>query len=332
MSTVDNSSDSSFDNPEIYLPRPVRFWIMLFFNIPSTISSLILVPYIIINRTQRRALHTHTILAILMIALPIELLDMNFYLVFYRYGSIEPKTPFICLMWWLTDDGFCTGGLMLIAWLAIERHILILHDGLVANRRGRILFHYLPLLGLVTYILLFYFIVIFLLPCENTYLYTLPVCGASPCYQSYTMLAMWEFIVHNGVPIILEAIVSTALLIRVHRQRQRLNRSNQWGKQRRMIIQLFLISTINVSINFPYYLLILVRLYGLPTEGGAIAELYFAFLGDFIIFLFPVISLYQFPDLHKKIKNKILRILPRQIHRRNTVVPATRAISSKRPT
>ncbi len=328
MSTMDNSansSDTSFVNPEISLPRSVRFWLILLFNIPSTICSLVLIAYIIINRTQRYALHTHTILVILIFGLPIQLLDFNFHLVFLQHGSIEPQKPFICLLWWLTDNGFCIGGLILISWLAIERHILIFHDRWVSNSRGRFLFHYLPLIILVTYILLFYFIVIFFLPCENTYLYTEPLCGDSPCYQSYSILALWEFIFNTGAPILLEGIVSTALVIRVQWQKQRLHQSAQWRKQRRMIIQLLLISGVNISLNFPYYLLTLAHLYGLPAEDGGQAELYFSFFGYFIIFLFPFVSLCQFPELHKKIKNKIFGTAPRQPYRTATAVRTNRA-------
>jgi hypothetical protein len=321
MSTTDNSSDSSFFDPEIYLPRSVRFWIMLLLNIPSTICSLILIPYIIINPTQRRALHTHTILAIMIVEVPIQLLDINFYLVFYRTGSIQPATPIMCLIWWFIDIGLLTGGCMLICWLSIERHILIFHGTWVANRRGRILFHYLPLIGLSTYILLFYIIAIFILPCENTYIYTLQACGSPPCYQTYYILAMWEFVVHNGVSIILEGICSTALLIRVQLQKRRLHQSNQWSKQRRMIIQLSLVSSINICVVFPFYVLIVASIFGLSTPDAAVAQLYFSFFANLNAFLFPVISFYQFPDLHQKIKNKILAILPRQMRRTTPVVP-----------
>jgi hypothetical protein len=325
MSTTDNSansSDNSFASLEISLPRSIRFWLLLLFNIPSTICILSLIAHIIINRTQRYALYAHTILIILILNLPIQLLDINFYLVFFQYGSLQPSKPIACLLWWLADYGFYAGGLMLMAWLSIERHILIFHDGWVSTRRRRFLFHYLPLIILVTYILLFYFIVIFFLPCENIYLYTVPVCGASPCYQSYDILAMWDFIVNTSTPILLEAIVSTALVIRVQWQIQRLHQSTQWRKQRRMIIQLFLVSGANISLNLPYYMLTIAHRCGLPEEYGAQAVLYFFFLGYYVIFLFPFASLCQFPDLRKQIKNKLFCIKPRRPHQRAMVAPA----------
>lgn len=213
-----------------------------------------------------------------------------------------------------------------MAWLAIERHLLIFHDRWFSNQRQRFLFHYLPLIIFVAYILLFYIIVIFFLPCENTYVYTVPVCGASPCYQSYGILGMWEFIVNTSVPIILEGIVSVALVVRVQWQKRRLRQSSQWRKHRRMIIQLFLISGLNFSLNLPISLIPIAHLCGLPPEYGVQAELYFYFLAYFVIFLFPFVSLCQFPDLRKKMKRNIFGVLPRQPNYTASVAPTVRAI------
>jgi hypothetical protein len=192
-----DGSDSFFVNLEVSIPRPIRFWIMLLFNIPSVICSFCLIIHLIMDRIQRYALRNHTILLILFFSLPIQLMDINFYLVFFYYDSVQPSKPIVCLLWWFIDYGCYVGCIMLMAWLPIERHILIFHDRWVSNQRGRLLFHYLPLLIIVTYIFVFYTVVIFFLLCENSYVYTLPMCGVAPCYQSYGILGMWEFIVNT---------------------------------------------------------------------------------------------------------------------------------------
>ncbi|CAF1117346.1 unnamed protein product [Adineta steineri] len=276
-----NSSDyddESFNIPEVSIPRPVRFWLMLLFDSPSVVCSFLLIIHIIMNRNHRYALHNHTILLLLIFNLPIQLIDINFYLIFFSYGSVQPSQPIICLIWWFADYGCYVGGILLMTWLAIERHIFIFHDRLLLNRRGRFLFHYLPLITIITYILLFYLIVIFLLPCENDYLYTVPACGGSPCYQSYGILGMWEYTVHSITPVLLEGIASITLILRVQMQRRRLHQSNQWRRQRRMIIQLLLVSGLNVGINFPGNILLIAHLCGLPSEYGAEAVLYLYFL------------------------------------------------------
>ena len=83
---------------------------LLVFNIPSTICSIYLILHIITNRTHRHALHNHTILFILVFGVPIQLLDINFYLAFFHYGSVQPSTPALCLFWWSHIDSLASHG------------------------------------------------------------------------------------------------------------------------------------------------------------------------------------------------------------------------------
>jgi hypothetical protein len=255
--------------------------------------------------------------------LPVQLLDINFYLVFYRSGSVQPPKPITCLIWLLADDGFYDAGMILMTWLAIERHILIFHDGWVSNRRGRFLFHYLPLIIIIAYVVPYYTISIIFPPCENTYDFSAAVCGGSPCFLTYGVLGMWEYTVNTSVPVIVEIIVSIALILRVYWQKRRLNQSNQWRKQRRMIIQLFLVSGLNSCLNLPLYTIPIAQLCGLRSLESYDAEIVFYFLGYFVIFLFPFASLCQYPELRKKIKQKIVGVLKMQPHR-TAVVPISR--------
>jgi len=147
-----NSDDSSFDNSEISLPRPIRFWLLLMFNVPSVICDFWLIIHIMMNKNRRHALYNHAIVLIIMFNLPVQLIDINFHLVFLHYGSVQPSRPIVCLIWWLNDYGFYVGGILMMAWLAIERHILVFHDQWVANKRGRFFLHYLPMIIIVIYV------------------------------------------------------------------------------------------------------------------------------------------------------------------------------------
>jgi hypothetical protein len=64
----------------------------------------------------------------------------------------------------------------------------------------------------------------------------MPVCGGSPCYQSYSIVGMWEFILNTSAPILLESIVSIGLVVLVQWQKRCIRQSTQWRKQWRMII------------------------------------------------------------------------------------------------
>ncbi len=64
MNISANGSDSgdTFDTIEISLPRSVRFWILILFDILSVICSFILLIYLFGNRKARCALNNDVII------------------------------------------------------------------------------------------------------------------------------------------------------------------------------------------------------------------------------------------------------------------------------
>jgi hypothetical protein len=88
-----------------------------------------------------------------------------------------------------------------------------------------------------------------------------------------------------------------------------------------MMMQLFLVSGLNTSLNLPLYVLSLVQFSGLSSDSINEAELYFFFLAYFVNFLFPFASLCQYPELRKKIKNQIVGIVKKQPRHIAAVAP-----------
>ncbi|CAF3785682.1 unnamed protein product [Rotaria socialis] len=316
-----NSSDGFFDFGEIDNRSPVRFWLLLVFNTPSIVCASCVIIHIIINRTQRRALYNHCILLILIFNLPIQLIDINLQIIYFHYGSVKPPLPSVCLIWWYIDYTCYLGSMILMAWLAVERHILIFHDGWICNRRRCFILHYTPMIIIAAYILLFYLAQIFFLPCQNTFDYTLPICGESPCFESYAFPSKWESIVNGILPITLETFASISFLIRVQLQKRRLGRSPQWRKTRRLAMQLSLMSALNIGLNLPSCLISFAHFCGLPSQYGAQIQTYFSFFAYFITFLFPFVSLCQLPELRKAIKKKIFFLAPQHQRQISRVAP-----------
>jgi hypothetical protein len=308
MASNDSTPDgTSFDNSEISLPRSVRFWLLFISDVPSIICSFLLLYHLIHDRTVRNALNNHVIILLLILGLATQLIEIPFYLAFIaNLGIVKPSVPGTCLTWWFVSFGMYNGGTILMAWAALERHILIFNYRWVSTKRGRILVHYLPIMILLLYIFIFYIYVLFILSCKNTYEYTLPICNEYPCYQDDTILGMWDFIVNNIVPSLLTAFLSVALLIRVIQQKRRLNQQIHWRKQRKMTIQLVSISVLNIIFNIPLNLVSLAHLCGLPDDYAVEEEHYFYFSCYFLIFLFPFVCLYSYPELYMKVKSKFL--------------------------
>jgi hypothetical protein len=307
MDTNATTGDFSFDTAEIPLSRTIRFWILLLFDIPSTICAFLLIFYLIYDRPSRNALNNHVIIILLVLGLGTQLIDVPSYIAFIaNSGFVKPPVPATCLVWWFASFGMYNGGTILMAWAAFERHILVFNSRLVSTKRGRILVHYLPIIILLAYIFIYYIYVLFFFHCENTYDYTLPICNAYPCYQSDSFFGVWDFVVNNIAPSLLVAFLSMALLIRVIQQKRRLNQTIQWRKQRKMTIQLVSLSALNIVFNIPLNIVSLAHLCGLPSNYGVVEELYFYFSCYFLIFLFPFVCLCSYSKLCAKVKSVIL--------------------------
>lgn len=312
-----------FENSEISWPRPLRFWLLLIFDIPAITCSLFVLYHLLFDRAQRRALHNHTIIVLIIIALIFQLIDISWYLDFIRRGIVWPQTPAHCLVWWLVDLGFYNTDAIILAWASTERHILIFHNRWISTQKQRFFVHYLPLLILLLYTTIYYTIVIFFPPCENTYLYTLPVCAAIPCHLLHPILGIWEMGVHGCLSTIIIAFASISLLIRAIMQKRR-HQAFQWKKFRKMIIQLLFISTLYLLFNLPIMTMWLARQCGLPADVGVEEELVAFFITYWVMMLLPIVSLISLPNW----KKKIFKLVNWEWRHQTTVIPITRNVNT----
>ena len=285
---------------EVPLPRKTRFWILICFNIPAFICAVFLLVNLLIKRILRNELHNYVIILILILTIAIQLIDVNFYILFAGLGHVWLANPFFCNLWTLIATGFFNLLAMLLAWAAIERHILIFHSTLLNTQKNKIIFHYCPLILIIIYSIIFRIYIIFFPPCETFHDYVEPWCGY-PCYYGEASLGSYDGIVNYFLPIFLIIIFNLALVIRYIRQKQRANQEFQWRKYRRMILQLLSVSLLLLIFFVPMVSLLLAHAIGLPAEIGREAELYLYFFNYFIVFLLPFICLASSRDIFKKI-------------------------------
>lgn len=320
LSMEDNNTNTdSFSTLEIALPRPVRFWLLLIFVIPAIICSLIHLFYFICNRKQRHALHNHTLLILISLALVFQLIDVTWYLDFIQRGITWPQTPARCLVWWLVDLGFYNTAALILAWASIERHILVFHDRWLATNTKRFFVHYCPLISLLTYAIIYYTILIFFPPCENIFIYELPVCAAMPCHLTHPILGFWEMGVHGCLCTIIIAIANLSLIIRVLIRKRHHNQMFNWKKYRKMIIQLVSISILYLCFNLPVMSFMVANRLGLPADVAVQEQLTFFFLTYWVLLLLPIISLMSLPGWTREIKILIRRYK----QHRGVVMPAS---------
>lgn len=133
MSSDDNSSYNDISLLDIKTQQfyTAQFWIFLFLLIPSMICSLF---------------------------------GLYHFLRAFQSFSPSPTLRFIIGYIDWTSSIVQT---FLYSWIAIERHILIIHDHLLSSKTKRIFFHYIPPIAIILYCLLYYAIMFFGSSCEN---------------------------------------------------------------------------------------------------------------------------------------------------------------------
>ncbi|CAF0849305.1 unnamed protein product [Adineta steineri] len=134
---------------------------------------------------------------------------------YLRLGFITPLTAAFYLINQFVIYGIWYGATFSIVWISIERHILIFHSTRVATARGRLLFHYIPLMLFSLYAPILYAYLIFFYPCERIYDGTQTLCGDACFWGSISdSFAQYMSIAHDIMPIVIIVVFGAALLLR----------------------------------------------------------------------------------------------------------------------
>jgi hypothetical protein len=260
--------------------------------------------HLLFDRTLRNALNNHVILVVLIIGLICEITDYPWLLYYYHHGGIWERSFIFCQIWGFIDWGLYITQTVLFAWATIERHILIFHDKWLLTKRKRFLIHYLPLIVLLLYCLILYFIVYFFPPCENSVDYFYVTCFDA-CLFDQGWFSIYDTIIDEVLPVFVIVIFSTALLLRVLWQKYRLRQPIQWRKQRKMTIQLLSISFLYLVFLFPFTLVDFMLVCGFPLDNIVNFRQYALYLHFFMTLFVPFICILSLPELRKKFTNML---------------------------
>ena len=191
------------------------------------------------------------------------------------------------------------------------------------------MFHYLPLVSILVYSLVYYVYFIFLYPCKNDFDYEVGWCGFM-CYENYaaSWVLLYEYLAHEIIPMFLEIFLSILLILRVVFQRRRIRQQGaQWRRNRKMILQLLSISFLSTAFNIPdvisplYY-----SIFEVELIAENIQEFILAYVGYGTCIFLPLTCLTIIPHVKEKLfhivdyrrwfgfERKQQRILPTSRH------------------
>lgn len=299
MSTFPNI----YTNAPSYWPK-LEFSLFLIGQILSIPCYLFVFYHILCDRTARQSLHNHSIFILLTYNFLIVVIDLSLTQDYTRLGYISLFHPAVCLIWQFTDFGIWYGGISMMLWISIERHVLVFHPHFLRTVRGRIFIHYIPLFISAVYTPGLYFVLIFIIPCNRVYSMRTIRCGRN-CYTNVIAdwFVLYDTITNYIVPVILIAVFSGALFIRFLRQKQRLSRSVTWRQCRKMLLQLLFVSLTYLIFDLPYVIITIVRRTGYPSFANRIITPFITRLTLVPSIILPYAILLALPELKQKLSD-----------------------------
>lgn len=291
----------------------MKFALMISFQMSSILISLVIFLSFALNRPLRVETRNHSLLLLLIINFIQVITSLPMPISFFRLnGLVQPATSAYCTWWIWYEFSLNTINVMLMAWISIERHLLIFHSPFIQAigvSKRRIL-HIGPLIFCTAWGPMFYLITVVISPmCVSKWYFDSLLCGL-PCY----LLSNWgtlDIFVNAIGPAFIVFLSNLALFLRVvHQNRSMIRRAeNNWRRGRKMASQLGLISLLYLAVWFPLSIIQLGLIYISTTFLLNYLD-FFNFLVYFVPLLLPMIYLLATFEEIKTLKN---RIFPRRI-------------------
>lgn len=284
-----------------------KFVVMLIFEIPAIVLSVIILLYFAFNRPARSKLKNHGWLILLILNFFQLLVNLPMPMSYYYLSYTWPPSNSYCIWWRWCEFSLASIGLFLMAWISIERHLLIFHEHLILQVRWtKWLYHFSPIIFCVLWAPLFFFIVIVISPvCTNSYNYNSFFCG-SPCYYGEKVLSQFEFIFDLFLPVLIITSANVTLVIRVIYGKIARQQAVNWRRHGKMVLQLWMISSLYMGFWLPATIKLFIQ-YTFDPSFMVDQEDTMQWTTYFIPLLLPLICLVAIPELLNKIKS-IIRI------------------------
>jgi hypothetical protein len=313
---VENSSVSTADPIS---GQRTEVALLLLVEIFSILCTLLIFVHVYFNWTTMitKALHNHAILLIVIISFAYTTLDLPFTISSYRLSYDINRTEFFCRWWYFIDYTLIGLSLLITAIASLQRYILIFKSHLLRVRRTRWILHYLPLIVGLLYSPLFYLIVIFLYPCDQSSisedsddaLYC-----SSPCYSYNTALINTDWILHSVLPLLVIVLSHVILISWIICTTQPFHReqTNMRKKQKKLTFQLLAFASLYFIGWTPSTIVSVLEAFALADLKEHMPTLTFLyFMSYFICPLQPFICLFVLPEPMLDIRDRIKQLLPR---------------------
>jgi hypothetical protein len=255
--------------------------------------------------------------------------DLPFRLYFLSQNQIPIRQPVFCLVWTLFDNILTTADLFIMAFTSIERYLFVFHYGF--HRHHKRLLSRVPLIICFTIPTIWYTILMFAYPCQNSFSYFSFQCGTL-CYLTESQVFVnFENVAFFMFPLLIIVLGNSTLVISVLIQKTNMKRKRRlslWRSNLRMISQLMFIAVLYMSIYVPSCILLIfgsyVRRGRFQPWAASVRSRYFIHLKYLVIFGCPFMVLAGQKEMHEIIKKTFYRIAhPLRTQWKTQTIPLT---------
>lgn len=169
-SAINWTESSTFVDTE--QTRSVKFVLLVALESPVLIFNLILLYYLLVDRTLRHKIHYHAFVPLLLVTLLSNVVELPRIIHDLHIGMVVPQIDINCLFWqWCNYFLFGSVNISMF-WISFERYFLIFDESLYTTSKRRFLFHYLLMIG----ILVLHIFAVFIYRCERKFDFSEPLC------------------------------------------------------------------------------------------------------------------------------------------------------------
>jgi hypothetical protein len=235
------------------------------------------------------------------------LADLPFRLYYLSQNQVLIRHSVFCLIWTWYDNILTTVDLFTMALASIERYLFVFHH--IFLRHHKHLLSRLPIIICFAIPILWYSVLIFGYPCQNSFDYTSFQCGPL-CYLTNSQVFYhFENFVFFIFPLLIIVIGNSTLTVSVLIQKRAMKRKHRVGLLRqnlRMISQLMFIAILYMSIYVPSCILLIFSSYVSRSRfqpwAQSVRIRYFTHLKYLVIFGCPFVVLAGQTEMHEMIK------------------------------
>lgn len=295
----------------------IKFAVLLTLQIPSLMISILIFAYFGYYRTTTVKSYNRSILLLLLINFLQVTTDLPMVINFYRLdGIVAPAVSAYCTWWVWFEFSLNTINGFLMAWISVERHLLIFHSHFMrgAGTWKRFLLKICPLVICSLWGPIYYLLAVVISPmCTSDWYFDSLLCGV-PCYLM-TSWGTFDLFFDVIFPVLTIFLTNLALFLRVvYRKTMVIGRTqNNWKRQQKLAIQLGMISFVYLAVWVPVSIAQLGQIYVSPSFLAQELDT-FNFLVYIVPLILPFLCLMSMPELIQTLKKILFPRTMRNVH------------------